>query len=63
MLKTNNDKRGEHSRVIGDKNRERIMDYFKENPLSNGRQCAKVLGLSEFTVHRHLKVLRAGKNG
>lgn len=57
------DRRGEKMRKMGAETRQKIVDYFKENPFSRNRECARDLGLSEMTVSRHVIEIRKKING
>lgn len=43
----------------GEATRGRIETFFRANPFSTQRECAKALNLAEMTVSKHVKVLRA----
>lgn len=42
---------------------EKVKAYFHENPFSNSRKCAEVLGVNYQTVLRHVKKIKAQANG
>jgi DNA-binding Lrp family transcriptional regulator len=50
---------GERKRAEADENRERIVEYFRANPFTRQNECALALGLSQETVSRHVKAIRA----
>lgn len=44
----------------GEKNRESIFVFLRENPGVKQKDCADHLGFTPHTVGRHLKAIRAG---
>jgi len=53
------EKRGEHKRKEGIKNREKIREFFMRHPDATQVACQCALGLSQKTVLTHVKALRA----
>lgn len=47
-----------YSKRKGDETKRRIADYFASKPYAHHRECAEDLGVSRWTVHRHLKAMR-----
>lgn len=50
--------RGQHRKVEGDKNAERIRDLIQQNPYARPKDIIEATGLHAATVSRHLKQLR-----
>ena len=50
--------RGWYRKDMGKRNREAIIHFFKENPGTTIKECAKKTGLSYITVWTHLKKIR-----
>jgi len=51
------DGRGKSRAKIGKINRDKVENYYKENPGSNIINCCRALGLSYPAVKRHIKAL------
>ncbi len=52
---------GGRSREIGEKNREAVRKFFKQNPDSTYEDCKMETGLSLLTIGNHVKAIRAEK--
>lgn len=50
---------GKRQREKGMETRQRIKEWFFENPMLTAKQCALDLGLTDATVSRHVQILRA----
>lgn len=48
----------EYSKQKGDETRRKIAEYFAKKPYAHHQECATALGVSRWTVHRHLKSMR-----
>lgn len=44
----------------GEKNREAVFVFLRDNPGAKQRDCAKLLGFNVMTVSKHVKAIRAG---
>lgn len=55
------DGRGKNRSNIGKKNRESIVEFFKNNPDKTKTDCARELGVSYKTVLRHVELMMEGK--
>lgn len=55
------DRRGAHCTDLKNKNRERILAFFSQNPEATYAKASEALGLSLHTVFRHVKAAEAGK--
>lgn len=46
-------------REVGERNKARVLEYFRANPFKTQRDCAKELGLNVCVISRHVMTLRA----
>lgn len=44
----------------GEKNREAIFDFLRDNPGSKQVDCAKHFGMNVMTIQKHVKAIRMG---
>jgi DNA invertase Pin-like site-specific DNA recombinase len=51
------DGRGLHKKEEAKRNRERIKQWFKDNPESTKKECCDALGISYLTLQRHLEAI------
>ncbi len=51
---------GTFGKQIGERNRERVFEYFQNNPCSTNQEAAQALDLSVMAVGRHAKSIREG---
>lgn len=52
------DTRGQHRKIEGDKNADRIREIVEKNPYARPKDIIEATGLHAATVSRHLKALR-----
>jgi len=48
----------EYAKLKGQETRDKIAVYFASKPYAHHHECARDLGVSRWTVHRHLKAMR-----
>ena len=50
---------GALQRAKGDANRERVKAWFRDHLCGTHRECAQDVGLTEYAVGRHAKMIRS----
>ncbi len=53
--KNNHANSGLHNKAIGQRNRQRVLEYFEENPSSTVKEAVYYLGLCKDTISVHRK--------
>jgi len=51
--------RGSHKKIIGKRNRQRVLDFFTKNQQATVGECCQALGLCSATVRAHIAAINA----